>query len=47
MRLLNFLAIVCFILVVKGDDFPFEKKIWTYWHEEDFTSAPMLVRQCS
>ena len=45
---------IIFILVLfrisiasQSNDFPFEKKIWVFWHDEDFTKAPIIAQLCS
>ena len=41
-----FCIMVSIVSSIEDNDFPFEKKVWTYWHEDDFDKAPLLVRLC-
>lgn len=40
-----FITIQCTDISLK-DDFPFEKKVWSFWDAEDFDQAPILVQAC-
>lgn len=49
-----FSVILLFIFLITGyctdvsvkDDFPFERKVWSFWDAEDFSQAPIFVQAC-